>query len=650
LTVETDNARAQYPTNGTTGPWTVPFYFLASSELDVTYTSATGVDTALVLDVDFSVVGAGVEAGGTVTTTTAYATGGLITILRDVAFVQQTEYVDGDGFPAKSHERGLDRLTMLAQQLREGLSRALRFAASETNPPQFPAAAQRANKIMGFDALGNFIPTIPTSGSAAAVLIQLADPTQGDLSIAGKAPYTGSVARNQRQANADVVTSAALGAPGDGTNQDAALGAAFANAKVTNGLGTFKKLVNILSGYYAMTAGIAVPLGSWLRGEGVNSTRIDCNYATASGLPLLTWTSAPDWRVEGIRFEGEGKSAGLLFNGSCYYGVADQIHVNGFKNYGFKLVQAAQSTFRSVSMYSASAVTDVGFLFEGGSMMTVLQGQLDTNSIGMASSTSGLGSGPCCYGTSFGRQYPAHKIGNGDALWDLGGNYYEGNASFTSSDVFAVGNYNGGGGAAQTMVNWFRNRVAGTAMNDIVMYNARQFNMWGNELGVNVTVQSSTTYFVAWGNNSPNGKTITDQAQYSDVMQRNDRRQSSPAGTRVESIDQTGLGDLAISFNRALSTWIKRTRDALSFDWRLGSSTTNKMTLANSGDLSLPGGLFPGLLGAAPAQQAVSRLWVCTGVPSASFGTNGDYALRSDASGANTHLYFKASGAWTGIV
>jgi len=42
------------------------------------------------------------------------------------------------------------------------------------------------------------------------------------------------------------------------------------------------------------------------------------------------------------------------------------------------------------------------------------------------------------------------------------------------------------------------------------------------------------------------------------------------------------------------------------------------------------------------------RIHGVTGVPSASLGANGDYALWSDG-GAATHIYFKAAGAWGAI-
>lgn len=175
MTVETDLDRAQYATNATTGPWTVSFYFLANDELAVTYTDATGVDTLLTLDVDYSVVGAGDEDGGTITTTLAYATGGQLVILRDVKFLQETEYVDGDSFPAKSHERALDRLTMIAQQLREMFGRAITFPASYAGSTSVGDLATRAGKLLGFDATtGALTYVTAASGSALELAAQYA--------------------------------------------------------------------------------------------------------------------------------------------------------------------------------------------------------------------------------------------------------------------------------------------------------------------------------------------------------------------------------------------------------------------------------------------------------------------------------------------
>lgn len=173
MTVETDLDRAQYATNATTGPFTVPFYFLADSDLSVTYTSA-GVDTLLTLDVDYTVDGSGDETGGTITTTQAYATGGQLVILRDVSIVQPVEYQEGDGFPAKTHERALDRLTMIAQQLREMFGRAITFPASFSGSTDVGDVTTRAGKLLGFDTITGAITWITAaSGSALDLAAQL---------------------------------------------------------------------------------------------------------------------------------------------------------------------------------------------------------------------------------------------------------------------------------------------------------------------------------------------------------------------------------------------------------------------------------------------------------------------------------------------
>lgn len=192
MTVETDTDREQYATNATTGPWTVNFYFLTGDELAVTYTDAAGVDTLLELDVDYSVVGAGDEDGGTITTVQAYPVGGQLVILRDMNFLQETEYEEGDGFPAKTHERALDRLTMIAQQLREMFGRAVTFPASFSGSTSVGDVATRAGKLLGFDQITGAITWILASSDTALGLAANLASSVGATLSGYLAPYTGS--------------------------------------------------------------------------------------------------------------------------------------------------------------------------------------------------------------------------------------------------------------------------------------------------------------------------------------------------------------------------------------------------------------------------------------------------------------------------
>lgn len=173
MAVETTISRAQYNTNGTTGPWTVPFLFLADSDLTVIYTDSESIDTELALGVGFSVVGAGTGTG-TVTTTNAYVSGGRVTILRNMEPLQESDYTDGDPLPAETLERDFDRPTMLIQEVLEKLGRALIFPAADVSPPAaLGGAALRANGQLLFDGAGQPFVGAPASGSAADLLLQL---------------------------------------------------------------------------------------------------------------------------------------------------------------------------------------------------------------------------------------------------------------------------------------------------------------------------------------------------------------------------------------------------------------------------------------------------------------------------------------------
>jgi len=174
MTVETTDSRVQYATNGTTGPWTVSFYFLADSDLQVIYTDADGVETILAASA-YTVTGAGVPSGGTVTTDEAYASGGLITISNEVEALQETDYTDTDSFPAETHERALDRITMLAQRGLRLAGRSLVKPASDETDMALPGAADRALRVLGFDSDGAPVMLTRTDDGGSALALDLID-------------------------------------------------------------------------------------------------------------------------------------------------------------------------------------------------------------------------------------------------------------------------------------------------------------------------------------------------------------------------------------------------------------------------------------------------------------------------------------------
>ncbi|WP_454676675.1 hypothetical protein [Achromobacter marplatensis] len=118
MTVSSEITEVSYATDGVTTAFPVPFYFLANDHLRVwLYYVGTGVEIDLVLGSAYEVSGAGNPAGGTVTTNTSYPAGPRLRIERIVPITQETAYQRNDPFPERAHERALDKLTMICQQL-----------------------------------------------------------------------------------------------------------------------------------------------------------------------------------------------------------------------------------------------------------------------------------------------------------------------------------------------------------------------------------------------------------------------------------------------------------------------------------------------------------------------------------------------------
>lgn len=171
-----DNSRS-YQGNGGTTAFSFPIYFLNADDLRVKKLQTNGTEVALSLNSDYTVTGAGNPGGGTVTTTVPPAAGETLAILRDPPLTQLTVYGEGDDFPAKSHERALDKLTMIAQRLFERVSKALLLKDT--------AISGQSAYDIGGNRLSNVANGVATSD--AVTLAQL----QGVQAAAGNVPTPG---------------------------------------------------------------------------------------------------------------------------------------------------------------------------------------------------------------------------------------------------------------------------------------------------------------------------------------------------------------------------------------------------------------------------------------------------------------------------
>lgn len=203
----------EYVENGVTTVFAIPFEFLEASEVQVVRRSAAGVETVLALNSAYSISGGN---GGTGSVTMiGGALNGQTLIVRGATRIRQpTEYETGDNFPAASHERALDRLTMIAQETRDAVGevsgRALLVKRGQAGQ-ELDRDAFRGKFIAG-DGAGNFVPASGT-GNDAALRADLANPAAGSALVAF------SVGRSAKQ-KLERVMSLVDAQVGSGTSSD----------------------------------------------------------------------------------------------------------------------------------------------------------------------------------------------------------------------------------------------------------------------------------------------------------------------------------------------------------------------------------------------------------------------------------------------
>ena len=150
MSVQSETSRISHLGNSSNViPYAVPFFFFDDSDLVVVVTNESRFDQKLVLGTDFTVSGSGHPEGGEVVTIEPIPSTSVVTIFREIAPVQNTSYEEADAFPAKSHERALDRLTMLCQQLMRAVRRSYRVRESDGDVNEVVATA---NTILGLSS------------------------------------------------------------------------------------------------------------------------------------------------------------------------------------------------------------------------------------------------------------------------------------------------------------------------------------------------------------------------------------------------------------------------------------------------------------------------------------------------------------------
>lgn len=162
MTISSNTRKAgPYDGNGVTTAFPFEFKIFKKQDIAVTLTDINGADSTLTLDSAYSVtLNANQDAnpGGTITypiSGSPLATGTKLTISGALEETQGTDITNAGGFFPQVVEDALDRVTILVQQIREFVTRSIKFPVSDDAlNTTLPGASQRANKAMVFGPNG----------------------------------------------------------------------------------------------------------------------------------------------------------------------------------------------------------------------------------------------------------------------------------------------------------------------------------------------------------------------------------------------------------------------------------------------------------------------------------------------------------------
>lgn len=232
MTISSEVRKAgPYDGNDVTTSFPFSFKVFSADDVVVVLTDPAGIETTLTgSGTDYSVTlnaDQDTAPGGTVEKVSALATDYLLTITSSVPNLQPLDLTNQGGFYPKVINAALDRLTILAQQNAEAVSRSLKTAISTPAgvDSQLPAPVPYA--LIGWNADGTgFQNADPSYANALSIDLASTAAGKGGALVGFKQSESGAVARTVHDKLREFVSVKDFGAVGDGTTDDTAAFAA----------------------------------------------------------------------------------------------------------------------------------------------------------------------------------------------------------------------------------------------------------------------------------------------------------------------------------------------------------------------------------------------------------------------------------------
>ncbi len=160
MTITNTILRNDYIANGSATVFSFTFVVLSETSgytIQVITTDLIGAETIKTQGVDYTVQ-LNDNGLGTITFNVAPTLNHKITLLQNVPYTQETDYIKAgtDKFPAESHEKALDKLTLISKQLLEKFNRVVSLPkSSNLSNIDLPINSSNANKILAINNAGD---------------------------------------------------------------------------------------------------------------------------------------------------------------------------------------------------------------------------------------------------------------------------------------------------------------------------------------------------------------------------------------------------------------------------------------------------------------------------------------------------------------
>lgn len=327
--------RVQYTAAAAQTVFAYPFPIFADGDLVVDVDGATQA-----LNTDYTVSGEGEDAGGNVTFLSAMAGNEVVTIYRDLAIERTSDFQTNGPLSSATFNDELDRITLVQQQLQDGINRSLRLPVITTGLTADTelTADNWAGMYMSFDANGIPTPAALTSTALTqAILGALLNPRTGD-------EITASVTPTDYSRWADpILDGERYGFVGDNaTLNNTAMAKAIAVCTVNNG-----GILMLKPGTYLFSAGFELPESMQIWGSGMLSTTLKANGAFT--LCLLGSADSSRNVLRDLTLQGTSKTGtGIQIGDTSFSGQHkfDNVRVTAFAT-GVRLAGALWSKFIS---------------------------------------------------------------------------------------------------------------------------------------------------------------------------------------------------------------------------------------------------------------------------------------------------------------